>query len=77
MDRGTRRSQTAAVATRRTRLYQFFMRQVGLPGTVACKFARDRNPLGCGRPRCRLCHGDKVDGKSPALDARRDMSDLD
>jgi hypothetical protein len=63
------------VAARRTRLLRCIM-----PGKAADRFlsrTRDKNPLGCGRPHCRLCHGDKVDGKAPALDERRDLSDID
>jgi hypothetical protein len=26
---------------------------------------RKRHPCGCGRPRCRLCHSDKIDGVKP------------
>jgi len=35
---------------------------------------RKKRPCGCGRPRCRLCHSDKIDGRKPYKVAVNDQS---
>jgi hypothetical protein len=35
---------------------------------------RKRHPCGCGHPRCRLCHSEKIDGVKPHKVAVSDIS---
>jgi hypothetical protein len=73
MDRGNRRSRTGLVAERRRRL---LLRLLGPDATASLAHRmRNGNPIGCGTPRCRLCHRDKVDGIPHCRDVRLTLPD--